>query len=120
MIELIKLWTEQVNRKQALRTMIKDLCFSFQLKMGKKDITVKIEKSRIHLEEYSRPQDSTRRLEGNEELFLSIILGERKLREAVKRNEITTTFSIRELLLLESLFYLGKPELLHKFATKIN
>ncbi len=117
MIELVKLWTEQVNQKSALRTLIKDFCFSFQLRIEKKNITLKIENGTIDLEEASRLPSLNKRLEGNEELFLSIILGERKLREAVKNHEITTTFSIRELLLMESLFYLGKPDLLDKFST---
>ncbi|WP_338471906.1 hypothetical protein R4Z10_03830 [Niallia sp. XMNu-256] len=120
MIELVNLWVEQVNRKLTLRTLIKNLCFSFQLRIEKRDIILEIDKGMINLEATPRVLPQPKRLEGSEELFLSIILGEKKLREAVKSNEITTTFSFRELLLMETLFYLGKPELLSEFATKTN
>jgi len=119
MKELINLWIEQVNQKQALRKMIKGSSFSFQLRIGKKEILIKIDNGAIYLEEYSQLKAHLKKLEGKEELILSIILGERKLRDAVKNNEITTTFSLREQLLLESLFFLGKPMLLKKISAKI-
>lgn len=112
MIQLVKLWTKQVNQKAALRKMLKGIHFSFQLTIEKKTVTIKIENGLVHVEETSQHRPQDKRLEGNEELFLSIIYGERKLREVVENNEMKTTFSIRELLLVESLFYLGKPDLL--------
>lgn len=119
MLKLIQLWIEQVNQKQSLRTMLKDLSFSFQLWIENKKMTVMIQNGLIKIEEFVQSQTQNKRLEGDEELFLSILLGERKLREAVNSKEISSNLSFRELLLLESLFYLGKSELIGHFSAKI-
>jgi len=118
MLELIKLWIKEVNRKKSLRALLKELYFSFAIKIDQAIIYLTIKNGHVHLNESSEHENPLKRIEGEEEIFLSIILGEQKLREAVKSKKISTTVSYRELLLLESLFFLAKPNLLSKFAKK--
>lgn len=120
MVKLIKLWMMEVNRKKDLQLLLKGLCFSFYIKIEKKDILLKIENGCIILGEQENNERVAKRIEGKEALFLSIILGEQKLREAVRKKELSTTCSYRELLLLESLFYLAKPNLLLKVNSEIS
>ncbi|MCQ6275619.1 hypothetical protein JMM81_11685 [Bacillus sp. V3B] len=114
MVKLIKLWVMEINRKKNLQLLMRELCFSFYIKIEKSDILLKIENGHILLDEKATNECAAKVIEGKEELFLSILLGEQKLREAVKKRELSTTCSYRELLLLESLFYLAKPNLFMK------
>jgi hypothetical protein len=107
MFESIKLWIVQVNQKQVLHSILKKHCFSFCLKIGKEEVYLKIESGRIDLVEKQLSRTVEKLIEGSEEVFLSILLGKRKLREAIRNQDMTTTFSFRELLLFETLFYLS-------------
>lgn len=119
MVELIKLWIAEVNRKKALRSLLKELRFSFAIKIDQAIVPLTIKNGHIKLnEDMDQNIASPKKLEGEEETFLSILLGEQKLRDAVNNKEVTSTFSYRELLLLESLFFLAKPNLLSKFLAK--
>lgn len=115
-MQLINLWIIEVNRKKNLQLLLKGSCLSFLIKIEKKDILLKIENGCIRLEEKNNHLFAGKMIEGREELFLSILIGKKKLREAVKKRELVTTCSYRELLLLESLFYLAKPN----FYSNIN
>lgn len=110
----------EVNQKKNLQLLLKELCFSFSIKMEKEEIRLKIENGCILLDEKANNERTVKIIQGKEELFLSIILGKQKLREAVKNRELATTCSYRELLLLESLFYLVKPNLLLKVDSKLS
>jgi hypothetical protein len=120
MVKLIELWMLEVNQKKNLQLLLKDLCFSFSIKMENKETRLKIENRCILLDEKENNDCTVKIIQGKEELFLSIILGEQKLREAVKNRELATTCSYRELLLLESLFYLAKPNVLLKTDSKFS
>src|SRR4051812_40645890 len=110
----------EVNRKRDLQFLLKGSCFSFYIKMEQKEILLKIENGCILLNEKESNEREAKIIEGKEELFLAILLGEQKLREAVKKRELWTTCSYRELLLLESLFYLAKPNLSLKANSELS
>ena len=106
MLEPIKLWIYQVNQKQVFRSILKKHCFLFCLKSGKEEVYLKVENGQIDFVEKNLPKPVEKVIEGSEEVFLSILLGKRKLREAIRNQDMASTFSFRELLLFETLFYL--------------
>ncbi|WP_338449328.1 hypothetical protein R4Z09_24590 [Niallia oryzisoli] len=111
MVGLIKGWLEEVNRKQAVRLLLKGVVFSFVVKTEKDIIYVKVENGVIFLDDEMQDPSVLKRIELQADVLQSILSGERKLREAVKHKAAAATFSFRELLLLESLFFLAKPDI---------
>lgn len=115
MKELIQLWMKEVNRKQALRILLKETPLSLCLRTNEDDVYIFIHNGKLQLGEKVDEKSVMGVLDGKEESFLSIILGERKLREEIKSKKILTSLSYRNLLLIESLFYLATPNIIPKF-----
>jgi len=104
--ELAKLWVSEINRSNSIRLMLKELHFSFCIITDYDRLYLSIEDDSLQL---LAEMDvfPGKRLIGKEEIFCSIFSGQRKLRQAVDNNEIESTLTFREQLLLESLFYLA-------------
>ena len=99
-----------MNRKKALQYMLKGLHFSFCIKTENEMVQLKVENDLFQTCEMNEKEYSIKRIEGKEDVVLSMLSGKVKLRKAVENNEIVTTLTFRELLLLEALFYLARPE----------
>jgi len=111
MVNLIKAWLDEVNRKQAVRLLLRGVLFSFSVKTEQDVHTVQIENGLIFLSEEGNQPSSVKWIEVQNDVLQSILIGERKLREAVKERTAATTCTLRELLLLESLFFLATPDI---------
>lgn len=111
MVSLMKGWLEEVNRKQAVRLLLTDVFFSFVVKTEQDIIHVKVENGVIFFDDEIQEPSVLKRMELQADVLQSILSGERKLREVVKHKAAAATFSFRELLLLESLFFLAKPDI---------
>ncbi|WP_071393651.1 hypothetical protein [Bacillus tuaregi] len=113
MIEQVISWLSEVNRKQGVRLLIRNIRFSFAVKTEQDELYVKIDDGLVALHEAGESSSAGKRIEVSSDVLHSILTGERKLREAVKYREAATTCTFRELLLLESLFFLAKPDKTH-------
>jgi len=119
MVDQIKSWLNEVNRKQGVSLLLKDVFFSFALKTEQDVILVNIKNGSIALDEESNYRTKVKRIELKSEILHSLLSGERKLREAVKHKAVISTFTFRELLLVESLLFLAKSDKTNMF-TKIS
>lgn len=107
MKELAKSWILEINRKKSIMLLLKEHHFSFCIMTDKEKICLRVENSSLKMNA-DRDVFPAKKLIGKEEVFCTIFSGQQKLRKLVEKEEIETTLSYREQLLLESLFYLAR------------
>lgn len=110
MRKIITLWALEINRKKTFRYILKELRLSVCLLIENEPILIKIENETLQLLE-NEDNYSVKRLAGQRETFWSLLTGERRLRKAIVAKDVETTLSFREQLILESLFYLARPDI---------
>lgn len=110
MRKMLTLWALEINRKKTFRYILKELRLSVCLLIENEPILIKIENETLQLLE-NEDNHSVKRLAGQRKIFCSLLTGERRLRKAIVAKDVETTLSFREQLLLESLFYLARPDI---------
>jgi hypothetical protein len=113
------MWVEQVKSNLALKRLLIKNSFSFQIISENQTYQLEIVNKELRVVNDDRVK-SNRFIKGSEGVLIPVLSGYVKLREAIRQKKIITNLTFRELLLLESLMYLGKQKQLVMFNLEIS
>lgn len=108
MFELLQMFVDEVNKRNHLASLLKDVCITVKITVGHESVFLVIENEKLSLIDIV-DKGITAKLTGNQEMLNALLFGEIKLRDANRHNWLKLESTFRTSLLLESLFKLAIP-----------
>ncbi|WP_077214603.1 hypothetical protein [Bacillus dakarensis] len=108
MRKLMEMFVEEVNRRKHLSSLLKDVCITVEIKSGQELLFLVVEDETLSIVNKVDKRINVK-INGDQEVLSSLLLGEIKLREAKRRNLLLVESTFRTSLFLESLFKLAMP-----------
>lgn len=99
---------EEVKRKGHISCLLKDVSFSLCMETGKNKVPIMFRDGAILISSPYHDESYDVTISGTEESIHSVLIGEERLRSAMKARKLTVKSTFRRILFLESLFILSK------------